>query len=36
MTTVNPIAYRLDRMTAQPISPRATSPGAIGVARTAS
>ena len=33
---MNPIAYSVARMTAQPISPRATSPGPSGVASTAS
>jgi hypothetical protein len=36
MTTMNPKAYSVERITAHPISPRATSPVAIGVARTAS
>ena len=33
---MNPRAYSVDRITAQPISPSATSPGPSGVASTAS
>ena len=36
ITTRNPMAYSPPRMSAQPISPRATSPTLIGVDRIAS
>ena len=35
MTTMNAIAYRAPRISAQPISPSATSPARIGVASVA-